>query len=125
MLRSLTLDRLQASGFANKAALLSVCAQEETNKQTAKMGPAQKTVYPVGTTVVVEDMGDKVTWEKFAINDAERVWQGSNGCRYTQTNSNTFAPSAKFENCDGNTGRQEIQSKNGSLFPREVGKAAS
>ncbi|WP_200341594.1 hypothetical protein [Rhodovibrio sodomensis] len=110
---------------AASAALLSACAQVETSKPTAQMEPAEKTMHPVGTTLVVNDMGEQVTWEKVATNDKGSVWQGSNGCRYTQTNSNTFAPTVKFENCNGNTGTQEIQSKSGSLFPLDVGNTAS
>lgn len=62
---------------------------------------------------------------KTANTDQGSVWAGSNGCTYTQTNDNTFAPSVKFEGCSGNTGTQTIQSKSGELFPLKVGNTAS
>jgi hypothetical protein len=103
----------------------AACAQVETAPPSQELAPAAKVSHPIGTTLVVEDMGEQVTWEKTASTDEGSVWTGSNGCTYTQTNDNTFAPSVKFEGCNGNTGTQTIQSKSGALFPLKVGNSAS
>jgi hypothetical protein len=107
------------------ACLLAACAQVETSEPTASLEPAEKVTHPVGTQLVVNDQGERVTWKKVAVTDKGSVWQGSNGCKYTSPGSNPFAPAVTFENCYGNTGTQTIQSKSGSLFPLEVGNQAS
>lgn len=107
------------------ASFVAACAQVETEPSTQELEPAAKVSHPVGTTVVVEDMGEQITWQKTASTDQGGVWEGSNGCTYTKTNNNTFAPSVKFEGCSGSTGTQTIQSKSGALFPLEVGNTAS
>ena len=122
---------MRSRKFGTLAATLAVsgmvigCAQVETSPPSKEMGPAAKANHPVGTTIVVEDLGEQVTWEKTANTDQGSVWTGSNGCTYTSTNNNPFAPSVKFEGCYGNTGSQTIQAKSGEIFPLEVGKTVS
>jgi hypothetical protein len=101
------------------------CAQVETAPPSKEMAPAAKADHPVGTTFVVEDRGEQITLDKTANTDQGSVWTLSNGCTYTLTNDNPFAPSVKFEGCSGNTGTQTIQSKSGEIFPLEVGKTVS
>ena len=110
---------------ATSACLLAACAQVETSKPTASLEPAKNINHPVGTTIVVNDQGDRITWEKTAVTDKGSVWQASDGCKYTSYNSNPFAPAITFESCDGNTGTQTVQSKSGALFPLQVGNTAS
>jgi len=110
---------------AASACLLAACAQVETSEPTASLEPAENVNHPVGTTLVVSDQDERVTWQKTAVTEQGSVWQGSDGCKYTSYNSNPFAPAVTFENCDGNTGTQKIQSKSGSLFPLKVGNTAS
>jgi hypothetical protein len=124
-------ERMLSNDIAKITAILMLsgaligCAQIETSPPSQAMGPATKVVHPVGTSIVVDDRGERTTWEKTADTSQGSVWTGSNGCTYTATNDNPFAPSVKFEGCSGNTGTQTIQTKSGEIFPLQVGKTVS
>jgi hypothetical protein len=104
---------------------VAACTGIETGPVIENMQPASKFTHPIGTTVTIKDRGETVTWQKTGNTTQGSVWTASDGCQYTQTNDNVFAPATNIDNCSGTSVNQRITSKSGSLFPLKVGNSAS
>lgn len=82
---------------------------------------------PVGTVVFGQYNGEDGAIEKISINGSLHSYRSGNGCESTRNEELglIFAPIVSWENCGGNTGTRNISSKEGNIWPLEVGSKVS
>ena len=93
---------------------------------TSSLAPMERPpLDQVASTVVwLVDGKTEQRSELIAKTDSSTSWKEDNGCSYTLPTTG-FAPATKFENCDGNTGSQDVTLVSGSPWPLSVGKTWS
>lgn len=104
--------------------------QVEETAVEAALEPAPKPEpLPVGSKVVgVYDGEETATAEKVSIEGPLHTYvESPEGCRWTRDADldPIFSPSVSWNNCDGSSGTVDISSKNGDIWPLQVGSKVS
>jgi len=119
-----TVGGLFAAAFA-----LSACQTTglEETPVTAEMpvieGPAE---YPAGTVIYAVQNGEPFQQELIEKDGSLEVWRDVGGCTWTRDAryDRIFSPSVSWETCGG-AGEIRIRSKDGNLWPMQVGQTVS
>ena len=99
----------------------SVDSTTDTASSAIILALAEKpAIDAVGTQFQALRNGEPVTYSVDAVNGDSSVGSDNDGCRYTELNW-AYAPSLKWENCNGSTGTQTITKVKGSPWPMSVG----
>lgn len=113
-------------------ALLSVAALTAGCLETAPELPPAKAELPPGVPgeniagaryVSLNNLsGQQETSVVLSVDNGLRVVQNeTTGCKWGRSVDIPVSPALMWENCDGYTGRREIKSTSGQLFPLKVG----